>query len=97
MANSAFGIYLKDHSISINFEPGTPLRPDDRGSEVSVLHEVLQDEGVVLLGVNLHHADVGKEGGGVVGAEERHQLHSLDSRARAERENGVVRYRIFTV
>ena len=85
-----FVIYLKDHSISINFEPGTPLRPDDRGSEVGVLHEVLQDEGVVLLGVNLHHADVGEEGGGVVGAEERHQLHRLDSRARAERENVVV-------
>ena len=55
-----------------------------------MLDEVLQDEGVVLLGVNLHHADVGEELGGVVGAEERHQLHRLDSRARAERENVVV-------
>ena len=90
MANSAFVIYLKDHSISINFEPGTPLGPDDRGSEACVLHKVLQDEGVVLLGVDLHHADVGEEVGGVVGAEERHQLHWLDSRARAEEENVVV-------
>ena len=90
MANSAFVIYLKDHIISINLEPGTPLSPDDRGSEVSVLQQVLQDEGVVLLGVDLHHADVGEEVGGVVGAEERHQLHGLDSRARADKENVVV-------
>ena len=90
MANSAFVIYLKDHIISIDFEPRTPLSPDDWGSEVGVMHEVLQDEGVVLLGVNLHHADVGEEVGGVVGAEERHQLHGLDSRTRADKENVVV-------
>ena len=90
MVNSAFVIYLKDHSISINFEPGTPLGPDDRGSEVSVLQQVLQDEGVVLLGVDLHHADVSEEVGGVVSAEERNQLHGLDSRARADKEEVVV-------
>ena len=44
----------------------------------------------MLLGVDLHHADVGEEVGGVVGAEERHQLHGLDSRARADRDNVVV-------
>ena len=41
----------------------------------------------MLLGVDLHHADVGEEVGGVVGAEERHQLHGLDSRTRATEAN----------
>ena len=44
----------------------------------------------MLLGVDLHHADVGEEVGGVVGAEERHQLHGLDSRARADKDNVIV-------
>ena len=44
----------------------------------------------MLLGVDLHHADVGEEVGRVVGAEEWHQLHRLDSRIRAGKENVVV-------
>ena len=53
---------------------GVPLGPDDRGSECCV-HQVAENDDVVALRVQLDHADVVQEGGGVVQLQVRHQPH----------------------